>query len=116
MKKESIFLGSGDVRIPTNHSEKSKRVCDNPVAVVLEYERLVQNILHILIGIQQEQTVKKTTNCRKSTMEGNHKGVFGHVLAMNGVHETQQTFMWFCGEVSTLAFLKVLHNTKTSAM
>ena len=90
MKKESIFLGSGDVRIPTNHSEKSKRVCDNPVAVVLEYERLVQNILHILIGIQQEQTVKKTTNCRKSTMEGNHKGVFGHVLAMNGVHETQQ--------------------------
>jgi len=62
MKKESTYLGSArrcpgahSGGISTNYSTKSKRACSNPVAVVMEYQRLVQNILTILVGLQSKE-------------------------------------------------------------
>ena len=95
MKKEATFLGSGDVMVPpgainTDYRTKAKRACTNPVAVVTEYQRLVQNILDILVGITSVERTRKSFYYADPKSPNNNKGVFGHILAMHGVHETQQ--------------------------
>jgi hypothetical protein len=86
MKTEGAYLGSGEIPIPTDYNSKHHRSTANPVAVVVEYQRLIENVMQILVGLQDEASCKKTAYYK----EGGGKGVFGNILAMHGVHETQQ--------------------------
>ena len=76
IKNESTYLGSGNTSVPTDYSVKARRAMANPVAVVREYKRLVDNVLSILVGADTEQTYKKTRYYKS-----NRKGAFGHILA-----------------------------------
>ena len=85
MEKQSTYVGEGHMRIPTDYETKYSKANNNPFAVVEEYRRLVENVLGILVGIKNVNSYSRTTyyGDRKS------KGVFGNILAMHGVHETQ---------------------------
>ena len=85
IQNESNYIGSGTVPIPTHYRAKTKQAIQNPVAVVREYQRMVNNLLTILVGIHPDNLYRKSVYYKQK-----QKGVFGHIFAMHGVHETQQ--------------------------
>ena len=96
MEGDAPYLGSGNVEIPTDYSSKVKASCTNPVAAVLEYNKLIDNILSILIGLRLGDRTKRTWYYADPTSENHRKGVFGRILAMHGVHESQQRGALHC--------------------
>ena len=96
MEEDSTILAVGDVQVPINYSARAKAAASNPVATVLEYEALVENLLTVLIGIKpssQQWNGTKTVRTwyfKDPESKTHRKGVFGFPTAFFAVHETQQ--------------------------
>jgi hypothetical protein len=42
----------GKIPIPVRYSDRAKLATQNPVATVLEYQLLIENMMSLLVGIQ----------------------------------------------------------------
>ncbi|KAL7549323.1 hypothetical protein ACHAWF_017111 [Thalassiosira exigua] len=86
MKKGKPFA-VGDIKIPTTWSAMAKAAVGNPVAVGFMYQRLLYNILTILIGIKPASscgTNNRTTRSRRfdeASRNQSDGGVMGNVDA-----------------------------------
>jgi len=103
LRKGSTMLGQNDIHIPLGYRDRARRASNNPVAMALEYERLIFNVLEILFGAAPNsfpthsgRKNNKTTYNKPSKFEFANppsnkraKGIFGHVHAYYGMHETQ---------------------------
>ena len=91
------FVQCCEIKVPTNYSARVKAATSNPVAVALEFQSLMENIMTILIGCKPSMTMHnnsknvKTWYFQLPSKKGTHrKGVFGHITAFYGQIETQQ--------------------------
>jgi hypothetical protein len=77
--------------------QRLKLCTSNPVAIAIEFQSLVQNVLSKLIGCKlnfeslgNSRQVRTWYYKDKSKNNPHHKGVFGHITAFFGCIETQQ--------------------------
>ena len=95
MEKDASLKICGNVELPVDYGARSRATVSNPVSSVIEYQILIENMLSILIGIApsfspgtNSKTVR-TSYFKDPNSTVHHKGVFGHILAFFGAHETQ---------------------------
>ena len=84
MVNNTSVIGEGDVTIPVGYSQRAKAAASNPVATTLEYKNLIDNLLNILVGVEQNKDKKRSQYFMQSK-----KGVFGYMNAALGVNEVQ---------------------------
>ena len=103
LRKGSKLLGENNIKIPLGYRERARRASNNPVAMALEYERLIFDTLEILFGAPPDafhstsgRKTNKTTYRKSNRFEFSFspsikrsKGRFGHIYAYYGMHETQ---------------------------
>ena len=82
MVNNASVIGEGDVTIPVGYSQRAKPAPSNTVTTTLEYKNLIDNILKILVGVDQNKEKKRSQYFMQSK-----KGVFGHINAAVGVNE-----------------------------
>jgi len=95
--KPSASDDSVDIPIPVDYTARVCAASGNPVAVAMEYQALIENVMEHLIGCpieirQSDNSVTRKTWYYKGTdaKSPNHKGCFGHVTGFHGMTETQQ--------------------------
>ena len=86
-----------DVPIPCDYTARVRAAAGNPVAVALEYQAMIENVMSQLVGVKinfelsNDSKTVKTWYFKGSEPNSNrHKGVFGYATAFFGVTETQQ--------------------------
>lgn len=87
MMENGIIIGEGAVPIPVDYDARAVAAKRNPVATSLEYMKLIQCVLEVLVGI------KLTLNGGKDVktqffLEG-RKGMYGRVMSLMAVTEAQ---------------------------
>ena len=81
----------GRVAIPIAYRNRVKVASHNPVAVALEYQAMIENILTILIGCKPSlQHHNNSKGVRTTHFKCREKGIFGRITAFFGMTETQQ--------------------------
>ena len=90
LEKDSELLGEGDIAIPCAYSDRAKAACNNPVAVVVEYRTLIENVLSILIGRPPSHQSNGSKIVRSTYFALQGKGIYGYMLAAFGGHEVQK--------------------------
>ena len=92
----STHMDEGNIKIPLSYSQRLQKSTENPVAVALEYQSLLENILRELIGVPLDfQAGDNSKRVRTWYFKSNasncphHKGVFGHITSYFGATETQ---------------------------
>jgi len=95
--KQSPMEDSVEIPIPLDYTARVCAASGNPVAVALEYQALIENVMEHLIGCPIEIRQSDNSVTRKSwyfkgtdAKSPNHKGCFGHVTGFHGMTETQQ--------------------------
>ena len=85
------------IQIPCDYTARVQAAAGNPVAVAMEYQALIENIMGILIGCpihmrHSEDSPLKKSWYFKGTEDGSprKKGCFGYVTGFHGMTETQQ--------------------------
>ena len=91
-------LGEGTITLPK--SRRAEMAIDNPVAFVLEYKMLLNDIICILLksSIESKGFYSRisSTSSRKTVYYKLRKGIFGHTFALSGVTEAHErgTLHW----------------------
>lgn len=85
----STILREGDVEIPLSYEARAKGAIKNPVAVVTQYRALIEDTLSILLGVELKIQGNGSKKVRSKYFLHGNKGVFGYVVALFGVNETQ---------------------------
>ena len=85
------------LEIPCDYTARVQAANGNPVAVALEFQALIENVMTHLIGCKinlqnaDDSGIKKTYYFKsKEETSTHHKGVFGYVTAFFGCIETQK--------------------------
>jgi hypothetical protein len=82
---------TGNISVPLDYSARVKAASGNPVAIALEFQTLIENILTILIGCCPTfQSSNDSKQVRSWYFKENKKGIFGYITAFFGMIETQQ--------------------------
>ena len=86
-----------EIPIPCDYTARVQAAAGNPVAVALEYQAMIENVMSKLVGVKinfehsnDSKTVKTWYFKGKEPNSARRKGIFGHVTAFFGVTETQQ--------------------------
>ena len=86
------LLGSGEIRIPCDWKSLAKAATENPVSVAIHYNKLIYDILRIIVGIKPGTTCGNNNRALKTEYRGfgeDSKGVVsGTPAALTGVTET----------------------------
>lgn len=87
---------ASSIKLPLDYTARHQASTSNPVAVALEFQSMIENVVQILIGCPLDFQGgtgggQKKTYYFKSNHPNNphHKGIFGHVTAVCGCIETQ---------------------------
>jgi len=85
------------IPIPINYTARVRAAAGNPIAVAMEYQALIENVMEHLIGCpielrQSDNFATKKSWYFKGTEAKNprKKGCFGYVTGFHGMTETQQ--------------------------
>ena len=90
MQMNSDFLvGEGNIRVPCGYSARAKAAVRNPVATVMEYKTLLDNIMSCLIKRDPTSQASGSKTVRTKYYMDAGKGIFGHILALYGGNEAQ---------------------------
>ena len=91
VRKNSKFVGTGNIQIPLGYQQRARQASNNPVAMALAYEKLISDTLEILFGVPPDKytTGQGKKSVRTTYFRFRKKGIFGHLVAHFGSHETQ---------------------------
>jgi hypothetical protein len=82
---------AGTILFPIDYKARVKAASQNPVAVALKFQRLVENVLSVLIGCKPTfRSHNNSKDVRTWCFKDGKKGIFGCVTAFFGMMETQQ--------------------------
>ena len=91
------------IPIPINYTARVRAAAGNPIAVAMEYQALIENVMEHLIGCpielrQSDYCATKKSWYFRGTEAKNprKKGCFGYVTGFHGMTETQQVSV-LCG-------------------
>ena len=84
LEKNSNIVGAGDISLPCDYNNRIDTIANHLVVTTLEYMRIVDSILFILLGIDSERSQKKTQYYKVWL-----KGIFSHTLGLYAVYEIQ---------------------------
>ena len=97
MFTESGNLAEVDIPIPVGYTARVRGASANPVAVAMEYQALLENVMEHLIGCpiemrQSDKSMQRKTWYFKDNdpKSPHHKGCFGYITGFHGMTETQQ--------------------------
>lgn len=86
------FLGTGEIIIPCNWSALTRKATENPVSVALHYNKIIYDLMTILVGIKPGTTSGNNNRSLKTEYRGwgsDSLGVIvGTPVAFTGVTET----------------------------
>ena len=96
LRSEGTEIGHGNIEIPLEYKARAKAATSNPVAVAMEFQVMIENILSTLIGKKPSlemrdgsKQVRTWYYADSSDNCPNHKGIVGHVTAFFAMIETQ---------------------------